>query len=146
MNRWEAGQTLSRALLLQLAGAAQRGEALELPALFVEAFRAVVTDAGLDGSMRQLMLALPTEHELAERVEVVDPDALFQAASSCARAWGARSAPSSRPCSSAPAPAPTPWSPLRSTAGVSTTRRWRTSAPRCRDSRGRRSSSMLPTT
>ena len=79
VNRWEAGQTLSRALLLELAGAAQRGEALALPELFVEAFRAVVTDPGLDGSMRQLMLALPTEHELAERVEVVDPDALFRA-------------------------------------------------------------------
>jgi aminopeptidase N len=79
VNRWEAGQTLARALLLDLAAAAARGEGLALPTPFVEAFRAVVTDEGLDGSMRQLMLALPTEHELAERMEVVDPDALFRA-------------------------------------------------------------------
>ena len=88
VNRWEAGQTLSRALLLDLAAAAGRGEELSLPDTFVEAFRAVVTDSSLDGSMRQLMLALPTEHELAERMEVVEPEALFQARSFVRRGLG----------------------------------------------------------
>ncbi|MDE0904419.1 MAG: aminopeptidase N [Planctomycetota bacterium] len=78
-NRWEAGQTLARTLIMNLVEDLAVGRALALEETLVSAFRSVVTDPRLDGSMRALMLGLPTEHELAQTMDVVDPDALFVA-------------------------------------------------------------------
>jgi aminopeptidase N len=78
-NRWEAGQTLARTLIMNLVEDLAVGRALSLEETLVSAFRSVVTDPRLDGSMRALMLGLPTEHELAQTMDVVDPDALFVA-------------------------------------------------------------------
>ncbi|MEZ0229707.1 MAG: aminopeptidase N, partial [Planctomycetota bacterium] len=79
-NRWDAGQTLAQQVLLELAAIAQKGQAL--PALektFTNAFKAVLTDAKLDGSLKALAMTLPAEIQLAQEVSDVDPDALHAA-------------------------------------------------------------------
>ncbi|MBX3465980.1 MAG: aminopeptidase N [Planctomycetes bacterium] len=78
-NRWDAGQELATKLLLGLAADAQAGRPLALDPAFVEAFRRVLTDARLDGSLKALALTLPAELQLAQEVTPVDPDALHAA-------------------------------------------------------------------
>ena len=78
-NRWDAGQELARRMLLDLAGRQARGEALELDPLFGEAFARVLADERLDGSMKALALALPSEEILGQEQTPVDPDALHAA-------------------------------------------------------------------
>jgi aminopeptidase N len=78
-NRWEAGQRLFRRALLAMSEAARSEVAMEVPQGLVEAWRAVLVDPSLDGSMRALAMALPPLVELAQEPEVVHPDALFEA-------------------------------------------------------------------
>ena len=78
-NRWNAGQTLARRLLLSLAADSAAGRALEVPTSFVAAFGQVLRDESLDGSLRALALGLPSERELGLSQEVIDPDALHVA-------------------------------------------------------------------
>ena len=78
-NRWEAGQVFAKELLLRLTAASQAGAELVVDGEFVEAFRRVLTDAELDGSIRSLMLTLPGETFLAQAMEVVDPIAIHAA-------------------------------------------------------------------
>ena len=79
-NRWDAGQTLATQILLELAQTAASGGVLELDGTFVEACRQVLGDEALDGSLKAQALSLPSEEELAQAVDVVDPDALHAAA------------------------------------------------------------------
>ena len=86
-NRWDAGQALFGAAILSLAsGVASNGasgwaleRALELDPLLVDAFRAVLLDPGIDGSIRALTLTFPSERELGQQMQVIDPDALHEA-------------------------------------------------------------------
>jgi aminopeptidase N len=78
-NRWDAGQRLYGGAILGGAAAIAAGGEAEVSATLVDAFRAVVTDERLDGSMRALAMSLPSELELAQRMDPVDPDALQQA-------------------------------------------------------------------
>ncbi len=78
-NRWEALQELARGVLLDLARRAATALPLELDPGLARAFGKVLDDRSLDGSLAALALALPPEKELAQHVEVVDPDALFAA-------------------------------------------------------------------
>jgi aminopeptidase N len=78
-NRWDAGQQLAQRLLLELAGDAAAGRALALDPLFVEAFGRLLVDPELDGSLRALALALPSERLLGQEMEVIDVEALHAA-------------------------------------------------------------------
>ena len=78
-NRWEAGQELSRRVLLGLVERVVEGEPLELDVDLVQAFRTVLSDPSLDGSMKALTLTLPSEELLAQELSAVDPDAVHQA-------------------------------------------------------------------
>ena len=78
-SRWDAGQQLATDLLLELAGASARGEALSLDPLYADAFGRILGDSGLDGSLKALALTLPSEKVLGQEMEVIDPDALFAA-------------------------------------------------------------------
>jgi aminopeptidase N len=78
-NRWDAGQVLFGDAILHLTQAQMARHDLQLPDVLRDAFRAVLLDETLDGSIKSLMLALPTERVLAQRMDVVDPDALFAA-------------------------------------------------------------------
>ena len=76
-NRWEAGQRLA---VQRLLGAVRAGGALHLDAAYIEAMRAVLDDAALDCAFKDLVLTLPSEGYLAERLaeagEPVDPQAI----------------------------------------------------------------------
>ena len=78
-NRWEAGQDLFGGAILELAADVASGKELVLDPAVVEAFRAVLNDDALDGSIRSMMLILPGEMSLAQKMDVIDPDALFTA-------------------------------------------------------------------
>jgi aminopeptidase N len=80
-NRWEAGQRLASDLILRGAQALQMHHAIEVPRAFVAAFARVLkrVDARSDPAFTAEVLSLPSETTLAERMDVVDPDALHQA-------------------------------------------------------------------
>ncbi|MEE8469032.1 MAG: DUF3458 domain-containing protein, partial [Planctomycetota bacterium] len=78
-NRWDAGQTLFGGAVLDLAADRLAGRPLALEPSLVEAFRAVLLDASIDGSMRAQTLTLPAERELAQRMHPLEPDALREA-------------------------------------------------------------------
>ncbi|UDF03157.1 aminopeptidase N [Asticcacaulis sp. AND118] len=63
-NRWEAAQSLAKALILDPQGSA---------ADYAEALRATLSDATLDAAFKALMTALPTEMDLAQSLTPVDP-------------------------------------------------------------------------
>ena len=74
-NRWEAGQQLA---LNRLLAAVQSADgSIELDTAFAEAMRAVLRDDGLDAAFRELVLTLPSEGYVAERLAeagvAVDP-------------------------------------------------------------------------
>ena len=68
-NRWEAGQRLATATILEGKGAPS--------AAYLEAARNVLNDR--DAAFAAEALSLPSESFLAEQLEVVDPDALHEA-------------------------------------------------------------------
>jgi len=76
-NRWEAGQTLGRDLIL----AACRGtEAPDDILAFADAMRQILKDPLVDDAFRALMLVLPGESEIAAAIGAdVDPDVVHAA-------------------------------------------------------------------
>ena len=78
-NRWDAGQTLARDVLLDLVDAVQANRPLELDQRLPDALRAVLTDDELDGSLKALALRLPEERLLGQEMQVVDPVAIHEA-------------------------------------------------------------------
>ena len=106
VSRWDAGQTLAREVLLELASDAAAGRALELPADFEAAMGAVLADPGLDGSLCAAMLELPPLRVLAEEQAPIDFAPLL-AAREFARAALARAHRDAlEALAGAPAPAP----------------------------------------
>jgi aminopeptidase N len=79
-NRWEAGQRLA---VQRLLGAVRQGGALVLDDAYVSAMRAVLNDPALDAAFKELVLTLPSEGYLAERMaeagEPIDPQAIHTA-------------------------------------------------------------------
>jgi aminopeptidase N len=69
-NRWEAGQRL---LLGAMLRAVREGSAARLDTATVQALRGVLRHPGLDASLKELVLQLPTEGYVAEQLDVVDP-------------------------------------------------------------------------
>jgi aminopeptidase N len=87
-NRWDAGQELASALLLEMAAECAFGKQPALDPTFISAFGRVLTDPELDGSLKALALALPSEQVLAQEQDVIDPDALFAAREGALRQLG----------------------------------------------------------
>lgn len=77
--RWEAGQRLAGEIILDLAGAWQAGQALELDEAFIEAYRLTLTSDESDRAFLAEALTLPSEKYLAELMPVADPDAIHGA-------------------------------------------------------------------
>jgi aminopeptidase N len=71
-SRWDAGQSLAQELLLALAADAAAGRPLALAPEFVAAVGRVLEDPQLDGSMRALMLSLPSLRVLGQAQATVD--------------------------------------------------------------------------
>jgi len=75
-NRWEAGQTLSRKLMLDLIVAEQKGQKLSVNSAFIEGIRSTLTNSSLDKEFVAKCLSLPGESEIADLMNVADPDAI----------------------------------------------------------------------
>jgi aminopeptidase N len=87
-SRWEAGQELAKRILLRLVGEARAGRALEVEPLVVDAFRKVLLDEGLDGSIKSLTLSLPSEELISQELDSVDPAAVHEARRALERRLG----------------------------------------------------------
>ena len=77
-NRWEAGQRLATRLMLAGIARVQAGGEAEVPALFVDAFGAILAGAGRDPAYAAEALALPSEIWLGDQMDVIDPDAIHR--------------------------------------------------------------------
>jgi aminopeptidase N len=78
-NRWEAGQTLLRSLLVKLIGDEKSGKTLEMNKAITDALRKTIegaTAADSDKAFIARAMMVPTESELVEMLEpgTVDPD------------------------------------------------------------------------
>lgn len=80
-NRWDAGQQYAAQVLVKMAQEATGGATPKADPAFVEAFGAFFRDARRDPAYSALMMALPTENELAQIVDDADPDAIHAARS-----------------------------------------------------------------
>ena len=90
VNRWEAGQRLAMERLLKLTAAVAHGTPLELDSTFIDALRRVLTDDTLDAAFREQALLLPSETMMAERMDVVNPQAIHLARQFVRRSIGER--------------------------------------------------------
>ncbi|WP_394153983.1 aminopeptidase N [Loktanella salsilacus] len=76
-NRWDAGRSLGRAVLLDMIATGG-----DLDTAYIDGLRAALTDSTLDPAMRALLLAMPSEADLAIALagqgQIPDPDAIHQ--------------------------------------------------------------------
>ncbi len=79
--RWDAGQILLAKYIRDNVKRVQQGEAFELPASVVDAFRGVLLDEKLDPAFIAEMLTLPSENEIAGWYKTVDVDAIHDVVS-----------------------------------------------------------------
>ncbi|HEY3639190.1 MAG TPA: aminopeptidase N [Rhizomicrobium sp.] len=85
-NRWEAGQTLARDIVLEMAQASLAGQVLKPDAILIDAMGEVLDRAQEDRAFAALMLVPPLESELALVMLPADPDALHAARTDLLRA------------------------------------------------------------
>mgnify|MGYP000235471700 CR=1 FL=1 len=77
--RWEAGQQLATAQLLDMIASVRKGEAPVLPASFADAFAATLHAEALEPALKAEALTLPGEAYLADQMKVVDVEAIHTA-------------------------------------------------------------------
>jgi aminopeptidase N len=85
-NRWEAGQTLARDVLLEMARTAIAGRKPEPEPILVDAVGEVLARADEDRAFAAQILVPPLESELAAVMQPADPEALFAARTGYLRA------------------------------------------------------------
>jgi aminopeptidase N len=91
VNRWDALQRLTTQLLVQNVSSLRNGGAARLDEGVLDAFAAVLAQAADDPAFAALMLAVPSEADIArELAHDLDPDAIFAARSALRRAIGDR--------------------------------------------------------
>jgi len=78
-SRWDAGEQLALALLVEAAKDPAGFEGRPGVARYAEAWGRVLGDESLDGSLRALAITLPAERVIAQALPVVDPDAIHDA-------------------------------------------------------------------
>ncbi|NGM87625.1 aminopeptidase N [Parapusillimonas sp. SGNA-6] len=71
--RWEAGQELARRQLRALVDAAAQGTEGKVAAHFTETWRALLLDSNMTDAYKARVLTLPTDKELMERLQPMDP-------------------------------------------------------------------------
>jgi len=87
-NRWDAGQTLSRRVLLTMVEAIQRGGAPVVPDGLLAAFRGTLRSDSGDPALIAEVLSLPGIGYLGDFMATVDVDALFAARQALRRTIG----------------------------------------------------------
>ncbi len=73
--RWDAAQSLLATYIKLNVARHQQGQPLSLPLHVADAFRAVLLDEGRDPALTALILTLPSENEIAELFDIIDPEA-----------------------------------------------------------------------
>jgi len=77
-NRWDAGQRLTLKMLLQGVADHEASRNVRFPDALADAFGSVLSDDLKDPAFAAEALALPSEIDIAERLAVIDPDAVHQ--------------------------------------------------------------------
>ena len=75
-NRWDAAQEYSTRLMLKMVEDRLAGADLDLPDEFVLAMRALLLDEAIDPAFTAEALTLPSESNLADRMEVIAVEAI----------------------------------------------------------------------
>ncbi|MCH9296584.1 aminopeptidase N [Pantoea allii] len=75
-SRWDAAQSLLATYLRLNVARHHQGQHLSLPLHVADAFRTVLLDADSDPALTALILSLPSENEIAELFEIIDPQAI----------------------------------------------------------------------
>lgn len=78
-NRWDSGQRLATDVLLEMVHTLQNGEQPVIDKRLIEAFGKLLMDEMSDLAMVAEMLVLPSESWLAEQMDIVDVDGIYQA-------------------------------------------------------------------
>ncbi|MDQ5991863.1 aminopeptidase N [Providencia stuartii] len=79
-SRWDAAQQLIGNYVKINVANYQAGNALVLPEHVIDAFRAVLLNDTIDPALAALILTLPSENEMAEFFQTIDPDAIHYVA------------------------------------------------------------------
>jgi len=74
--RWDAAQSLLATYIKLNVARQQQGQPLSLPLHVADAFRAVLLEENSDPALRALILSLPSENEIAELFDIIDPQAI----------------------------------------------------------------------
>jgi aminopeptidase N len=77
--RWEAGQQYATDLLLRGGAAIQRGEAMQIDPAFIDAIGQILRDDKLEKAFAAEAIALPGEDFIAERMAIIDVEAIHTA-------------------------------------------------------------------
>jgi len=115
-NRWEAGQRLAVARLLQLADAVESEQPLVLDEDLVRVIEQTIDDGTLAAQFKDQALQLPAEAFIAEQRAIVDPDSIRSARQYLRRELGRRLAPAWQKTFESNA-TPGPYSPAPAAAG-----------------------------
>ncbi|KMZ64415.1 putative Aminopeptidase [Zostera marina] len=75
-NRWEAGQVLSRKVMLGLVDDFQRNQPLKLNPNFITGIKSLLCSSCLDKEFISMAITLPGEGEIMDLMKVADPDAV----------------------------------------------------------------------
>lgn len=78
-NRWEAGQSMMKLVLMGLIADVQAGKELALNPGLVRAYGALLADKNLDPALKANAMGLPAERILAQEYATIDPDAIHTA-------------------------------------------------------------------
>jgi aminopeptidase N len=87
-NRWDAGQTLTRRVLLAMVAEIQAGRSPEVPDALLQAVGRTLDSRDADPALIAEVLSLPAIGYLGDFLEVVDVDALYSARETLRRAIG----------------------------------------------------------
>jgi len=83
--RWDAAQSLMATYIKLNVARQQQGQPLSLPLHVADAFRAVLLEENSDPALMALILTLPSENEIAELFETIDPQAISDVRESLVR-------------------------------------------------------------
>jgi aminopeptidase N len=85
-SRWDAAQDLISKIIFRLIERHQNGESLELNGSFIDAFAATLRDGNTEEALIAEALSLPSEGYIADRMEVIDVEAIHAARRAMQRA------------------------------------------------------------
>ena len=78
-NRWDAGQQFATDIMLDMVKDIQAGKEAKAPDIFIQALKGYLNDENLDKAFVAKAFVMPGERALAERMDVVDVDAIAAA-------------------------------------------------------------------